>query len=272
MTSRLLPTPNVVDSTGRQYQYSQGNHSKKVLCLPGAINDPSFSQAVSPASLSHAPESAEARKMTVISGKKCCELLKSSSPLGLSVRMLMESDLWSSKTVFLNWREIPLFKRTETAITQTSWTESATVLKLSATKFSRLLFQLAPSTPRTEGIGSGLLRTPQQQEPGSRPEQLVTKDGKPMKIGERAYDKDTGRLAQVGLHQQIAMLPTPATRDYKGARKPETLALTGRNPETNSLEDSLLHSGNKTGTPLRLEPAFVEWMQGYPEGYTELTD
>ena len=55
-----------------------------------------------------------------------------------------------------------------------------------------------------------MLHTPTAQEPGITTERLVTKDGQPAKIGERAYDKDTGRLAQVGLSQQVQMLlPTP---------------------------------------------------------------
>ena len=55
-----------------------------------------------------------------------------------------------------------------------------------------------------------MLHTPTAQEPGITAERLVTKDGQPAKIGERAYDKDTGRLAQVGLSQQVQMLlPTP---------------------------------------------------------------
>ena len=39
----LLATPNAIDSTGRQYQYSQGNHSKKVMCLPGQIQNIAYS-------------------------------------------------------------------------------------------------------------------------------------------------------------------------------------------------------------------------------------
>ena len=63
-------------------------------------------------------------------------------------------------------------------------------------------------------------------------ERLRTKDGEPAKIGERAYDAETGRNAQVGLSQQIAM------------------------------------DGASPG--LKLQPGFVEWMMGYPIGYTDL--
>ena len=61
----------------------------------------------------------------------------------------------------------------------------------------------------------GLLRTPSASEPGISADRLVTKDGEPAKVGERAYDKFTGRLAQVGLSQQVQMrlIPTPTASD-----------------------------------------------------------
>ena len=59
-----------------------------------------------------------------------------------------------------------------------------------------------------------MLRTPSAQEPGVNVERLVTKDGQPARVGERAYDKETGRLAQVGLEQQVRMmLPTPRSNN-----------------------------------------------------------
>ena len=90
--------------------------------------------------------------------------------------------------------------------------------KQKASKSKRLFFQLQVSTPRTDGIEFGLLRTPAAQEPGISVERLVTKDGQPAKIGERAYDKHTGRLAQVGVIQQVQMglLPTPQAIDGNG--------------------------------------------------------
>lgn len=60
--------------------------------------------------------------------------------------------------------------------------------------------------------------------------------------------------------------PTPVASDYKGARKPETMALTGRNPDTNSLPDAVEFRGE----PGRLNPQFVEWLMGFPIGWTEL--
>ena len=79
----------------------------------------------------------------------------------------------------------------------------------------------------------------------------------------RAQGNERGRGADV--NDVLAMLPTPTTRDWKGTRKPETLAAAGRTV-TNSLEDALV--GTNRG--YKLQPAFAAWMMGYPENYTEL--
>jgi len=66
--------------------------------------------------------------------------------------------------------------------------------------------------------------------------------------------------------------PTPTAVDYKGARKPETMKKTGRNPMTNSLSDAAAHTNPEQEGQLSgsLNPTWVEWLMGYPEGWTEL--
>lgn len=64
------------------------------------------------------------------------------------------------------------------------------------------------------------------------------------------------------------MWPTATARDYKGGRTPETLAKAGRN-ETNSLPDAVNAQMGKTGS---LNPQWVEWLMGYPEGWTDSED
>jgi hypothetical protein len=58
--------------------------------------------------------------------------------------------------------------------------------------------------------------------------------------------------------------PTPTTRDWKGARKPETLAAKGRN-HTNSLPDAI-----RATVAGKVSAKFVEWLMGYPIGWTHL--
>ena len=81
------------------------------------------------------PGSEEARKMTVTSGQRCSELLRNCGPVGLLVKMLLESSTWHSTRCFLTW-------------------------KVKATKQGRLYFQLAASTPRTSETGLQSWPTP----------------------------------------------------------------------------------------------------------------
>ena len=73
--------------------------------------------------------------MTVISGQRCSELLRSCGPLGCLVRTCLESSIWHSTRCYLTW-------------------------KPQATPHRRLLFQLAVSMPRTEETESLFWPTP----------------------------------------------------------------------------------------------------------------
>src|ERR1700675_548530 len=94
------------------------------------------------------PGSARARAMTAGSGEKLLGSSKNFIQGGQSLKMfadfLVSSPAWSSNLCLLNWK--PLI-----------------------TKSKRLLFQLVQSTPRTEGIESGLWATPNVSGDGRKP-------------------------------------------------------------------------------------------------------
>jgi len=92
------------------------------------------------------------------------------------------------------------------------------------------------------------------------------------------------RLSQghsVGLKDQVTTWPTPAAHDAKGANGPEHLAKErGHHDQLpNAVALWSGHPGPETSTggpesspPIpnsrRLNPAFVEWLMGWPEGWT----
>ena len=117
---------------------------------------------------------------------------------------------------------------------------------------SGTVYQLPNLARTTTEIGSGLLPTPAASTGGTTP------NWQPF--------RKSGHRAQLTLQQYVRMWPTPAARDYKGARLPETMAKTGRNPETNSLPDSVEFKGDIG----RLNPTWVEWLMGFPLGHTDL--
>jgi hypothetical protein len=220
---KLLPIPQVFDATagsikGKEYT-AENCHAEK---LEQALNRRSTLFAEdSLASHTVVPGSAEAKKMTERSGLKCCELLRKSNPVGLLAKMLLASSIWDSTIVYLAW-------------------------KPKVTKCNRLLFQLAPSTPRTGETGYGLLlATPQAMD--------ASGEGRALK-------------------DHIAMLPTPSTKDVSGGAVEAIQTETGfkRVSKQGISHGAQLHDVGKT-LGLKLQPAFVEWMMGYPDGWTELT-
>ena len=220
-------------------------------------------QEDSPASHFLSPGSGEARKMTVTSGLKCSGLSKSSGRLGLLEKMLLGSSIWRSTLCYLTW-------------------------KPKATPAGRLWFQLVASTPRTGGTGSQLWATPN------------TMDGLPQRspdaLKRQAETSRKGRSRPANLREQVCletvrMWPTPTAREYKGGRNPETLLQKGRKP-SNTLGDAVIWStpqarDYRTGQKERYEnpkrtknlndqvggqvnPTWVEWLMGFPIGWTDL--
>lgn len=219
------------------------------------------SQADFLASLSALPGTEEARQMTVRSGRRCSALLQRHDPLGCLAKTFLELSRWNSTTCFLNWKE-------------------------SATPQGRLLFRLVPSMPGTDETESGSsdawFLTPSANEDAAG-----TPNGKMQKMLENS-------VAVRGL------MPTPNTMDYlppnpdlerKGQRKGRTsysnlrdrvqfATPQGRDYRTGEAhrwerpEDYSRNLNDQIATENvggSLSPDWVEWLMGYPVGWTNLT-
>lgn len=108
-----------------------------------------------------------------------------------------------------------------------------------------------------KAIDYQLLPTPTGQEV-EHPQMELTQTG-------RRKTKSGDSSHSMNLADTIQLLPTPASRDYKGGNSKTEEK--GRNPMTNNLSDAI-EVGTNTGW--KLQPGFVEWMMGYPEGWTDL--
>jgi hypothetical protein len=183
------------------------------------------------ASLSVKPGSDEAREMTATSGQRLIGSWLPSGPIGACLRTLLATSVWASMTCFLTWKE-------------------------RVTPAGRSLYQLAPSMPRTGGIEYGLLATPRAQESAS--------DNKNEWTG-NYFRRPDGSKVSTTLSHQVAMLPTPASRDYRSPNA-KPFAERGGGKKGEQLPNAIAHGPNHG---LKLQPAFVEWMQGFPEGWTD---
>jgi hypothetical protein len=248
------------------------------------LEELTLSRAAGRANLGVRPGSGEARKMTETSGRKWLGLLKSYGHAGLLARTCeaLLTNQWGSSAAFLTW-------------------------KASATKPSHLLLELAVSTPRTAAPASGLfLGTPtaamsQRSAKFARKTQnpaefvrdhphlwltpLVSDSEKrgvpkvggglagqvhlwptpttPSGGGERSKDRaGTGDLHYMARSGQL--WPTPVSRDYKGQ------GMSRERRETRE-PDNLCSWTAKYEGSAALNPAFVEWLMGFPAGWTNLT-
>ena len=110
----------------------------------------------------------------------------------------------------------------------------------------------------------GLLPTPIASDihHAERVQKLKESGAETMASRKNGANRPNGLMDYLDFNQ---MLPTPTTRDYKGARSTEALENSGRN-HTNSLPDSF----SQTGKTSQLNPQFVLEMMGFPPNWTEL--
>ena len=233
------------------------------------------SQVVSHVRDSHMRGKEKEKMTTDTSGRICYEQYDKSSPLGLLVRMFLESLTWHSTRCFLTWKK-------------------------KDTPAKRLIFQLVPSMHHIEDQEFGLLLTPsvimipersteamerrkqyrnsigrKTVPPGNLAEQIKTMllptpqstDIRQDIRRKEEYSEKAKKGGCANLKERIPQIlfPTPSTRDYKGARKKETLELKGRN-KNNSLPDVFAQIGKTS----QLNPRFVAEMMSFPPDYLEL--
>ena len=187
------------------------------------------SAAGSHASRGPLPGSSEAQRMTVTSGRSWLPLLKTYGLNGSLEKMCegLLTSRWASSAAFLTW-------------------------KASDTKPSHLLFQLAPSTPRTDETGSGLWPTPTGQD----------------NIQVRGESKTVGTKRGTTLGGAVRMWPTPAAHE---ARLGYQDRMSGKKGTQKSLTTEVIDSlGGRQATTGQLNPTWVEWLMGFPIGHTDL--
>jgi hypothetical protein len=175
--------------------------------------------------------------MTATSGQKLIGSWTSSGRLGSLEKMLLATSAWASTTCFLTWKQ-------------------------RGTPQGRLLFQLVPSTPNTDETGFGLLHTP------TATEGTGGGSAKSAELALSRTPRKSGAQRTIALRDVVKLWPTPTTRDHKGGRTPEGLEKVGRG-ETNSLNDALTVREEEYG---QLNPQWVEWLMGFPTGWTDLKD
>jgi len=181
-------------------------------------------------------------------------------------RMLAASSAWNSTKCLLTW----------------NW---------KATPRGRSILELSASTPRTAGCESGLLPTAMGMNREPTPEQTLERQriygGKTraMYMQDRlnlimlktpsSVETEGGVMeirpgcdGHYKLRDQIAMLPTANSADYRVCGPKEAAGRVVKGVKAQNMLRRVVGPGTSRG--LKLQPAFVEWMMGYPLGFTHI--
>ena len=253
--------------------------------------------AVSHASHSATQESETERQMTATSGRRCYGSLERLNRPGLSAKTLLASCRWTaglySNRYALRWKLkatpskrlycqlFPVEHRTEEIGFGLLLTPGVVMHEEHPEDYkARTVEKGYDRNNEWTSLAAqikymGLLPTPAAQEPGFKTENRnpVDKEGNPAEThNHRWYDPETGRLMQKGLSHAIEILPTPTNRDYRAMFADNSEAYKARldHPRGVNLVEQLQRVNNGANTGMKLQPAFVEYMMGYPEGWTEI--
>ena len=186
-----------------------------------------------PANLSAQQERGGGRKMKDISGQKCLDLYALSGRDGLLPKTL-KGILNSVSTPYLM------------------------IWKLRTTPSGHLLLQLVRSERRTKEIGCGLLPTPTTQEI-EHPNLNLTKSG-------RRLSKNLKTSHSLNLADIARMWPTPQASDNRDRGNLSSGCVKRRIAKGKQI--SLSQSVSEVSG--QLNPQWVEWLMGFPQGWTDL--
>jgi len=193
------------------------------------------------ANLSPSQVEKKVKKIQDTSGQKCLDLSKNSDQLGLLEKMLVDT---------LNSVSTP-YSRT--------W-------KVKTTPQGRLVFQLLASVPNTKEKESGLWRTPDAYSGGSNLNKIKES------LAEGHLKRKSGHTIQIRLADQVReprLWPTPAAHEARlGYQRRDT----GKKGTQKSLSTIVIDTeGGREKTTGQLNPTWVEWLMGYPTGWTDLS-
>ena len=202
----------------------------------------------------------------------------------------------------MNLREIVVYGKQPIRMIPTPTCSDAFTSNLKSTQQKPDTMHSVSPAQLCEKMPEKMWPTPTSQEAGIIP--LETKDGKPVKPGQRAYNPKTGKHTQVTLNRAVNLWPTPRSRDWKdGDSVPPSrvnnpgLATLGQQVAINNankqsyptpqardykgpsgrslkgIENDLPNQIKKINYPNQtngqLNPDWVEWLMGWPIGWTK---
>ncbi len=236
MCEGFWPTPSVHGLHNRKGASKTSGDGLSTAVKSGGPTIALTSFAVgSPASLSLVPENDGAQMMSVGSGPKCVKFARYSDRDGC----------WL-KTSEGSYQQV-MFEETSSERWCETWPRSGIVS-------DGIAYRLPPLVPPISGTGCSLWLTPKSQYSGRTPEaHQAAKDRAKAKHAAGKYAKGCGVPTMDDLQTQVnqvadpKMWPTPTSNRRDGLQSHGVNVISGQ-----------------------LNPTWVEWLQGFPLGWTEV--
>ena len=205
-----------------------------------------LSQAAFPVSPSPPPENGRALRMNATCGRKCAALLPSCGPVGCLGKMLLASSIWGSTKRFLTWQ------KRDTLFSHSYFRLAASAHGMSASELlsSRLMFPTPLASDKSTCRDAANL-------------DVYLSDNGIF----RKRNRD-GTIWSLSLSAAVFYLTPAASEGYRSTLKPT--AFRGKSPSSN-LSAQVIHQERPLSEKAALNPDWVEWLMGFPQGWTAVS-
>ena len=205
-----------------------------------------LSQVAFPVSPSPPPENGRALRMNATCGRKCAALLPSCGPVGCLGKMLLASSIWGSTKRSLTWQ------KRDTLFSHSYFRLAASAHGMSASELlsSRLMFPTPLASDKNTCKDAANL-------------DVYLSDNGIF----RKKNRD-GSIWSLSLSAAVYYLTPAASEGYRSTLKPT--AFRGKSPSSN-LSAQVIHQEQPLSEKAALNPDWVEWLMGFPQGWTAVS-
>ena len=192
------------------------------------------------------PENGGALRMNATCGRKCAALLPNCGPVGCLGKMLLASSIWGSTKRFLTWQ------KRDTLFSHSYFRLAASAHGMSASELlsSRLMFPTPLASDKSTCRDAANL-------------DVYLSDNGIF----RKRNKD-GTIWSLSLSAAVFYLTPAASEGYRSTLKPA--AFRDKSPFSN-LSAQVIHQEQPLSEKAALNPEWVEWLMGFPQGWTAVS-
>ena len=204
------------------------------------------SPAASPVNPSPPSGGEGALRMNATCGRRCAELLPNCGPIGCLGKMLLASSIWGSTKRSLTWQ------KRDTLFSHSYFRLAVSAHGMSASELlsSRLMFPTPLASDKSTCKDAANLDV------------FLSDNGI-----FRKRNKD-GAIWSLSLSAAVYYLTPAASEGYRSTLKPE--AFRDKSPATN-LSAQIIHQEKPLSEKAALNPEWVEWLMGFPQGWTAVS-